>query len=241
MRGPRLDGHAAELNLGGRRSLGQGYATSKCAPYFCGLGPWIVGRHLHSGARAVRRHLVFATALGGLCSPADQSAAAPFFACRLSYRVSYLRPSLRFILRRVRHWPSCSNTWPRSRQSRSSHRRSGTGINSACKQLTNSSLRKRALMQPCGRAELHDFGLSTGPCQTCEKDITGRVSDFAQTGTRQSGACSAARGALSRRVAMSQTGQSRQYAEERDPPRRWVSSPWKFSPPARRASITSST
>jgi hypothetical protein len=30
---------------------------------------------------------------------------------------------------------------------------------------------------------------------------------------------------------MSQTGQLRQYAEERDPPRRMASSPWKFSPP----------
>ena len=30
---------------------------------------------------------------------------------------------------------------------------------------------------------------------------------------------------------MSQTGQLRQYAEERDPPRRRASSPWKFSPP----------
>ena len=30
---------------------------------------------------------------------------------------------------------------------------------------------------------------------------------------------------------MSQTGQFRQYAEERDSPRRRVSSPWKFTPP----------
>ena len=30
---------------------------------------------------------------------------------------------------------------------------------------------------------------------------------------------------------MSQTGQLRQYAEERDPPRRRASSHWKFSPP----------
>ena len=30
---------------------------------------------------------------------------------------------------------------------------------------------------------------------------------------------------------MSQTGQFRQYAEERDPPRPRVSSPWRFSPP----------
>ena len=36
------------------------------------------------------------------------------------------------------------------------------------------------------------------------------------------------KGALSRRVAMSQAGHFRQYAEEREPPRR---NPWKFSPP----------
>ena len=30
---------------------------------------------------------------------------------------------------------------------------------------------------------------------------------------------------------MSQTGQFRQYAKERNPPRPRVSSPWKFSPP----------
>jgi hypothetical protein len=35
-------------------------------------------------------------------------------------------------------------------------------------------------------------------------------------------------GALSRRVAMSQLGQFRQYPEERDQPRRRVSIPWKF-------------
>ena len=29
---------------------------------------------------------------------------------------------------------------------------------------------------------------------------------------------------------MSQTGQFRQYAEESDPPRRRISSPWKFTP-----------
>ena len=32
---------------------------------------------------------------------------------------------------------------------------------------------------------------------------------------------------------MSHVGQLRQYAEERDPPRRRVSSPWEFSPPAK--------
>ena len=32
---------------------------------------------------------------------------------------------------------------------------------------------------------------------------------------------------------MSQTGQFRQYAEERDSPRRRVSNAWKYSPPAR--------
>ena len=32
---------------------------------------------------------------------------------------------------------------------------------------------------------------------------------------------------------MSHVGELRQYAEERDPPRRRVSSPWKFSPPAK--------
>ena len=32
---------------------------------------------------------------------------------------------------------------------------------------------------------------------------------------------------------MSHVGLLRQYAEERDPPRRRVSSPWKFSPPAK--------
>ena len=30
---------------------------------------------------------------------------------------------------------------------------------------------------------------------------------------------------------MSQTGQFRQYAEERDPPRPRVGTPWRFSPP----------
>ena len=32
---------------------------------------------------------------------------------------------------------------------------------------------------------------------------------------------------------MSQVGQSLQYAAERDPPRRRVRSPWKYSPPAK--------
>jgi hypothetical protein len=32
---------------------------------------------------------------------------------------------------------------------------------------------------------------------------------------------------------MAHVGQLRQYGEERDPPRRRVSSPWKFSPPAK--------
>ena len=63
----------------------------------------------------------------------------------------------------------------------------------------------------------------------CPVFVICSVGELFYTDTRHQ-ICQASRlrGALSRRVAMSQAGHFRQYAEEREPPRL---SPWKFSPP----------